>query len=679
MERMSSTEATASSSSESNGNGKRERSPSEHEGAPTKLLKSSDDSDNEGGGSSSDPTPEGESKESTDPDPSVDDEKEVPSSSKPENMETIRESSNAESTESNTTAPEQNLSGVDDDPKDAEDELIQIDRAGEDVVSEQNNPTQPPPLAAAPATVVADPRVSAASNSSNPRVITTNTSSDPRAATQQPAIPSGVPGVDPNAQATITNPDQLVEERGEVSALYVGRVIGKGGEMIRDLQARSGARIDVDQNVPAGQPRVITYRGTRQTVDFAKRLVQMLSTEGIHENDLPLGHASQEFLIIPAQAVGKVIGRGGEMIRELQSRSQAKIQIDHTGQSGIPTDQKQVTITGTHEAVVKAKEMVLLLVANPLMDAQQSLNMLIDDKVRRGNKWGSGPPYMNLPNQGINMQPHMVPPQFQAMSQGYGSYQPPQAHHGGGGGYPVQQQQQALPYGGPLPPGGPPGYPPHHPQAYAPPYGSADGRENDVFYAPKQFMGRIIGGKGVTVNDLQRRSGCDIQINQDVAPGQDCEISLKGTRQAIEMAKAMIQEIIDVGPQHPYAGGMDSYSGPASGGGGGGGYHGAYAQQQYPPYQQQQQQQGYEQAAYGQAAYMPQGGGYGQPPLQVMGGGYGHQQPQHSQYGGYLAPHQPVAPLPVSAWKAATAPDGQIYYYNERTGETQWDKPAGMP
>lgn len=80
--------------------------------------------------------------------------------------------------------------------------------------------------------------------------------------------------------------------------------------MIRDLQARSGARIDVDQNVPQGQPRVITYRGTQETVNFAKHLVNMLAVQGVHENDLPLGNASQELLIIPSMSVGKVIGRG---------------------------------------------------------------------------------------------------------------------------------------------------------------------------------------------------------------------------------------------------------------------------------------------------------------------------------------------------------------------------------
>ena len=76
--------------------------------------------------------------------------------------------------------------------------------------------------------------------------------------------------------------------------------------MIRDLQARSGARIEVEQHVPQGLPRGITYRGTRKTVDFAKQLVAMLQQPNADENMLPLGDASRRMVIIPAQAVGKI-------------------------------------------------------------------------------------------------------------------------------------------------------------------------------------------------------------------------------------------------------------------------------------------------------------------------------------------------------------------------------------
>lgn len=340
----------------------------------------------------------------------------------------------------------------------------------------------------------------------------------------------------------VDDPDAVVEDKGEVSALYVGRVIGKGGEMIRDLQARSGARIDVDQNVPPGMPRVITYRGTRKTVDFAKRLVYMLCQENINEADLPLGEARREYLRVPASSVGKIIGRGGEMIRELQNRSHAKIQVDHSGGGGVDPSEKQVTVTGSEQAVIKAKEMVLFLVANPYMDAMQSLNMLIEDKVQRGGVWGSGPPYPNLPQNGQNMQ-----------NQPSGYDQP---YYGGA------SQGGAPSYGAPAAPygGGAYGAPPQVPvatPAYQQPVATSlgGGMESEVFFAAKTFMGRIIGQKGVTINDLQKRSACDIQINQDVPPGRDCEITMRGTRQGIEMVKQMLREIIEIGPNHPYAGG----------------------------------------------------------------------------------------------------------------------------
>ena len=256
--------------------------------------------------------------------------------------------------------------------------------------------------------------------------------------------------------------------------------------------------------------------------------VASLCTPQGNETTLPLGAATRKDLVVPASSVGKIIGRSGEMVRELQSRSLAKIQVDHTAKA-YKSDTRMVSIVGTPEAVVKAEEMVLFLVANPLMDAMKAIRMLVDDKMLRGGRWGSGPPYPNMPNQGYNMTP---------VESAFNQQIPPQQY----GGYHQAGPPTALAYGIPPLQHGFGGY-------------AERGPETEFFPASKLYMGRIIGQKGVTINDLQKRSGCDIQINQDVPPGQDCIITIKGSRQNIEMAKQMLREIIALGPNHPYAGG----------------------------------------------------------------------------------------------------------------------------
>jgi len=485
--------------------------------------------------------------------------------------------------------------------------------------------------------------------------------------------------------------------------------------MIRDLQARSGCRIDVDQNVPPGAPRIITYRGTVKTVAFARRLVEMLCTRDGKEADLPLGEATRRDLIVPANVIGKIIGRGGEMIRELQSKSQAKIQVDHTahggGAVGADMTVRKVTLTGTDISVRKAEEMIGFLIANPALDAMVAIGMLIREKTQGSSEWGSGPPYITMPNNGQGISNDGVDGGAAAgggfpggNGGGYGGGG--QSQYGGGGqvnAYGQQPQQQA--YGGGGGGGGSGG---------GGGYGST---ESEIFPCAKMYMGRIIGQKGVTINDLQKRSTCDIQINQEVPHGQDCEITIKGSRQGIDTAKQMLTEIIQMGPNHPYAGGGGNGGGGgggsgahgghgASGGGGGygrqGGYQqqsGGYGQQQgYPqettPAMQQYGQQPAAAAAYGQnqGYYTPQ---QQQQQQQQQQHGYAQHHGQYAQsqqaqaypqqyYGGGVAVAPGIgagmvgAPVIAPMWKAATAPDGQTYYYNEKTGESSWEKPPGM-
>lgn len=43
----------------------------------------------------------------------------------------------------------------------------------------------------------------------------------------------------------------------------MGKVIGTGGSVIKDLQAKSGARIQIDQDFPPDVPRKINITGAK--------------------------------------------------------------------------------------------------------------------------------------------------------------------------------------------------------------------------------------------------------------------------------------------------------------------------------------------------------------------------------------------------------------------------------
>ena len=161
---------------------------------------------------------------------------------------------------------------------------------------------------------------------------------------------------------------------------FVGRVIGKGGETIKGLQAQSGAHITIDQNFPEGVPRKIFISGSRGCVSIAARLVEEL-LRGVSG---PLGGGvgpgqAQSSVRCPKEMVGRVIGRGGETVKGLQAATGARIQID---QSAAPC---VVTITGNPRCVDAASRAVADVVrggstatygaANRRREAHMSMSM----------------------------------------------------------------------------------------------------------------------------------------------------------------------------------------------------------------------------------------------------------------------------------------------------------------
>ncbi len=97
-------------------------------------------------------------------------------------------------------------------------------------------------------------------------------------------------------------------------------------------------------------------------------------------------------------------------------------------------------------------------------------------------------------------------------------------------------------------------------------YGPRDGEEQemDEMKVPNAVVGLVIGRGGENIQRITAQTGCFVQVAKevDMTPGEmERTVNLKGSRDAIEQARRIIQEIVE----------SKTGGGPRGGGGGGGG------------------------------------------------------------------------------------------------------------
>lgn len=149
-------------------------------------------------------------------------------------------------------------------------------------------------------------------------------------------------------RAELERESEIITRSVECPASMVGKLIGRGGETIKSLQATSGAHVAIDQSGAEGEPRFVTISGPRRNVEVASELVEnLLLGTGAAGGLLIVPGQITRALECPKERVGKIIGRGGETIRGIQMATGARLQIDQTRQPC------QVVMVGT-EACVEA-------------------------------------------------------------------------------------------------------------------------------------------------------------------------------------------------------------------------------------------------------------------------------------------------------------------------------------
>ncbi|OZJ03946.1 hypothetical protein BZG36_02929 [Bifiguratus adelaidae] len=161
-----------------------------------------------------------------------------------------------------------------------------------------------------------------------------------------------------------------------IPAFRVGLVIGRGGETIRDLQDRSGARIAISpDNMPGSTEREVTITGSDAAVQQAKTMIEEVVASdnrgppgggggygppGYDAGSRPYGggygsRGDSETIMVNGDSVGLIIGRGGETIKWLQDESGARIKVDPQRLGGA---EREVLLIGPPQTIAKAKQMI---------------------------------------------------------------------------------------------------------------------------------------------------------------------------------------------------------------------------------------------------------------------------------------------------------------------------------
>uniref|UniRef100_A0A672IV48 K Homology domain-containing protein n=1 Tax=Salarias fasciatus TaxID=181472 RepID=A0A672IV48_SALFA len=339
-------------------------------------------------------------------------------------------------------------------------------------------------------------------------------------------------------------------------------VIGKGGEQISRIQLESGCKIQIASDSGGMLDRPCTLTGSPENIEQAKRLLSEIVEQcrygpGFH-SDMD-GNSSIQQILIPANKVGLVIGKGGETIKQLQERT--GVQMIMIQDDPMPTGaDKPLRITGDPHKVQQARELVVKLIR----DKDQG-----DFRAGRsdfGSKMGGSSLDVVVPRFAVGIiigrngemikkiqndagvriqfkQDDGVSPDRVAQVMG----QPDHCHHAVHLiNELVQTAQERDGFGGAMGRRGRGDC-------------SMGGLQEVTYAVPADKCGLVIGKGGETIKNIKEQSRAHVELQRNPPPNTDPNVrifSIRGTPQQLEKARQLIDERIG----GPGMGGNSSFS-----------------------------------------------------------------------------------------------------------------------
>ncbi|XP_034047792.1 far upstream element-binding protein 3 isoform X2 [Thalassophryne amazonica] len=398
---------------------------------------------------------------------------------------------------------------------------------------------------------------------------------------QMPSMNSSPPVIDPtlygfggqkrsldnggNHLGTMVHQRALTTEDYKVPDKMVGFIIGKGGEQISRIQLESGCKIQIAADSGGMLDRPCTLTGSPENIEQAKRLLSEIVEQcrygpGFHsEMD---GNSAIQQILIPANKVGLVIGKGGETIKQLQERT--GVQMMMIQDDPMPTGaDKPLRITGDPHKVQLARELVVKLIR----DKDQG-----EFRVGRGDfgpKMGGNSLDVVVPRFAVGIiigrngemikkiqsdagvriqfkQDDGISPDRIAQVMG----QPDHCHHAVHLiNELIQTAQERDGFGGMMGRRGRGDYN----------MGGSGGLQEVTYAVPADKCGLVIGKGGETIKNIKEQSRAHVELQRNPPPNTDPNVrifSIRGTLQQLEKARQLIDERIGA----PGMGGNSNFS-----------------------------------------------------------------------------------------------------------------------
>ncbi|KAI3776978.1 hypothetical protein L1987_46771 [Smallanthus sonchifolius] len=273
----------------------------------------------------------------------------------------------------------------------------------------------------------------------------------------------------------------------------IGSIMGRGGDIVKQLRSETKAKIRIGDTVPGCDERVVTiHSASDETNDFDTHNVRVcpamdalfkvyervVTDDQAADVDMDNEEAQQVTvrLLVPSDQIGCVIGKGGQVVQTIRSDTGSQIRIvkdNHLPACALSSDEL-VQISGESSNVRKALFQIAARLHDNPSRSQHLLSSSTPNVYPSGGSLMGAPPMMSLT----------------PLVGAYGGYK------GEGGFYPGPRDE-SLP------------------------------KEFSLrLICPTANIGGVIGKGGAAINQIRQETGATINVDSSKSEADDCIISI---------------------------------------------------------------------------------------------------------------------------------------------------------